>query len=732
MKVVVDSIVSEKSFGIIFAGTADADGAKLRVRADLDRLLGTPAVGDIWHIDGDLRQTAYGPQIEVRGGHRLLSSGHLVRHFLAAHVPGIGPERADRLWRAFGENLPEVLASGDQLDDLAAIIVPDKPLLGHRLAALVTAAWQAARSESELVAWLDRHGVRDIGVVRRIHKVFGTSAMEAVAANPYVLVPLLPWRKVDDLGRRMFAGDGKDARNDPRRLVGAADEAVKRMLRRGDTASDRRALVAELETLLGDDTDTDAAIAVARINGAVLGHDDFFRAPGAAALEDDLARRLANLAASRPEAPWKALTASGWSEMLADTLRAGMALSSDQSAAVAGVLMRSLSCLVGGAGTGKTFTCRAVCDLWGRHGGEVLLCALAGKAALRLSRSTGRLAMTLARTLAELAERDDIEALLADPDTTEEEARKASAKLEYLCRITDRTLVVIDEASMVDLPTVAALVRRLRPDSRLLLIGDPAQLAPIGWGLVFHELVKDPGVTLHLKQIHRQAAATGIPAAAAAVRDGRVPAFSPFKGAGTGISFVDATGDGLAQAVEDVIIELCDPTDVLIVTATMGGAAGVDGLNERFHRRFVADGRAEFRGAFGRRFAVGEPVIFGRNDYRAGLFNGLLGRVAGIDLEGHTVDVLFDGDAEPKPIGGEHLPDLDLAYAVTCHKAQGSSARRVVIPVYASRLIDRSWIYTALTRAEDQVVFIGDRQVFAASVAKPPAADGRKVGFRWP
>ncbi|WP_431201363.1 ATP-dependent DNA helicase [Bradyrhizobium betae] len=168
------------------------------------------------------------------------------------------------------------------------------------------------------------------------------------------------------------------------------------------------------------------------------------------------------------------------------------------------------------------------------------------------------------------------------------------------------------------------------------------------------------------------------------------------------------------------------------MTATIGGAAGVESVNERRHARHVAVGREELRGFFGRRFSVGEPVIFGRNDYRAGLFNGLLGHVIELDFESRAVSVLFDGDGEPKKLGDEHLVDLDLAYAVTCHKCQGSSARRVVVPIYGTRLLDRSWLYTAVTRAEEQVVLIGDRNVFGTAVAKPPAATFRKTGLQWP
>jgi exodeoxyribonuclease V alpha subunit len=103
-----------------------------------------------------------------------------------------------------------------------------------------------------------------------------------------------------------------------------------------------------------------------------------------------------------------------------------------------------------------------------------------------------------------------------------------------------------------------------------------------------------------------------------------------------------------------------------------------------------------------------------------------------VRFDKHAVEVLFDGDAEPKMLTDEHLVDLNLAYAVTCHKCQGSSAKRIVVPIYGSRLLDRSWLYTAITRAEQQVVLVGDREAFSTAVAKPPAAELRKTGLKWP
>jgi exodeoxyribonuclease V alpha subunit len=396
------------------------------------------------------------------------------------------------------------------------------------------------------------------------------------------------------------------------------------------------------------------------------------------------------------DARWSALTPSGWSDEISQVEDARRPLSGDQRAAVAFIIRRYFSCLSGGAGTGKTTICKAVCDLHVRSGGEVVLTALAGKAALKLSRSTGRLARTLARTLAELAERDDLEAELDGVDSEDPAGAKQRARLEGLCRLTPRTLLIVDEASMVDPVTLLSVVRRL-----------PA------------------GGTL--RQVHRQAAGTGIPLAAQAVREGRMPDLPAFAGKADGITLLAVGTAGLAEAVDRLCLEFGD--EGLVVTSTLGGAAGVRAINERRH---AAVAGAVTKGFYGLSFAVGEPVIYGRNNYALGLFNGLLGRVVAVLPDERTVDVLFDGDVEPKRLASEQLLDLDHAYAVTCHKCQGSSSPRVVVPVYASRLLDRSWVYTAITRAERQVVLVGDVAALAAAVARPPSAQLRRSGLRWP
>lgn len=282
---------------------------------------------------------------------------------------------------------------------------------------------------------------------------------------------------------------------------------------------------------------------------------------------------------------------------------------------------------------------------------------------------------------------------------------------------------------MVDPATLQAIVRRLPAGGRILLVGDEAQLPPVKFGLAYHRLVADPAISLKLRQVHRQAADTGIPAAAQAVREGRVPVLPAYVGKIDGISIIDVEGAGLAGVIDHLCVEFAD--EGLVVTSTLGGVAGVREVNERRHA-VVAHAGAATKGFFGLAFSVGEPVIYGKNDYALGLFNGLFGRVVAAAPDERTVDVLFDGNAEPRRLAGEQLLDLDHAYAVTCHKCQGSSAPRVIVPIFPSRLLDRSWVYTAITRGERQVVLVGDAGVIADAVARPPSAEFRRSGLRWP
>ncbi|HEV7327907.1 MAG TPA: AAA family ATPase [Bosea sp. (in: a-proteobacteria)] len=666
--------------------------------------------------------------------------GTLVRDYVASRVQGIGPERARRLGEAFGDSLPSVLSDESKVPAIAAALDRDRPLLALRLAAMAVSAWKEAAGEAATISWLSERGVDGLAFARRLCRILGDDAATRLSANPYCLVPLLPWSKVDRLGLAVLREEGvPDPRRDLRRLVGSIDAVAKAGISRGDTAISLSDLPGEVARLLGAreaDAIVGEAIAAGLRNGALVDADGTLRFPGCATMEEDVVAKLAVIQRLAEPLPRSVLK-----DLQKGSLIDFAGLHPEQAAAVFKVLANPVSCLLGGAGVGKTHTTRAVCRAWEATGGSTLLAALSGKAALRLSRASGRLARTLARLLGELDETRRLEDELQDAEP--ERAGRIRTKLAALASIDDRTLIVIDEASMVDLSTLYRLLRHVPDRARILFVGDPAQLPPISFGLVYHRLVMDDAIAARLRVVHRQTEASGIPAVAAAVRDRRWPPLPEYAGAVDGVSFVESPLDGIPDVVAKVAADLggFDAGELVVVTATNDGPAGVGPLNRMFQRsRQQARRLPVIKGHLGEWFSPGDPCIHLRNDYKLGLFNGSMGKVVEVDevervvvaeIDGRTFRFL-SGDLERRPpaeMGA--LIDLALAYAVTCHKCQGSQAARVIVPVYRSMVLDPSWLYTAVTRAERQVVVVGERSALATALERPWASDRRRVGFDW-
>jgi exodeoxyribonuclease V alpha subunit len=332
---------------------------------------------------------------------------------------------------------------------------------------------------------------------------------------------------------------------------------------------------------------------------------------------------------------------------------------------------------------------------------------------LRLSQATGRPARTIYRLLQGL---EGPQGVLAGPE--------ARPTLDAC------TLLIIDEASMVDLGQWHQLVEAMPPGCRLLMVGDVAQLPPIGFGLVFHRLAEDNALTARLETIHRQTDASGIPQVAHAVRQQQWPCFREYRGYGEGVSFIETPTPSIPRTIETVVADLgpfsATEHALQIVAALNEGEAGVFGLNRRFHGHHRADGRPVIKGFLGQYFAVGDPIIHTRNDYREALYNGSLGHVVAVDPPTRSPVARFD--AAEKTFATSRLLDLQLAYAITCHRAQGSQAARVIVPLLRTPLLDPTWLYTAITRAEQQCVLVGERRVLAEALRRPPKYAARVIG----
>lgn len=395
------------------------------------------------------------------------------------------------------------------------------------------------------------------------------------------------------------------------------------------------------------------------------------------------------------------------------------ALNEAQRAAVKTSLKSRFSIITGGAGVGKTTVLKALYKALDTTGRPRFQMALSGRATARMIEATGEEARTIASFL-----------------------RRIGAN-----EMGPAPIIVIDEASMLDLVTFYRLVQKLPSESQVILVGDPYQLPPIGAGLILHVLCGMEGVpTTELVEVKRQARDSAIPLASRQIRDGQCPRFSSDER--DEVVFLPCSDDQIIPTVLRLYEQDSENTQILSATRSCR-FTGVDALNRICHveygdhtRQLLAEnqetGEIEATG-----LSVGDLVMYTANDWIRNLQNGSLGQLNEIFDAPRSVDM---GDEE-KPFickalgmasfdGVRHyildtdIDSLELAYSITVHKAQGSQFRRVIIPVRKSRILDRTFVYTAATRAQLQVVFVGDLDAVEKAIALPPKAFSRQVGLR--
>jgi exodeoxyribonuclease V alpha subunit len=390
-------------------------------------------------------------------------------------------------------------------------------------------------------------------------------------------------------------------------------------------------------------------------------------------------------------------------------------LTERQQQAVRLALTERVTILTGGPGTGKTTTLRAIIKLLQTRKHSVVLAAPTGRAAKRLEETTGAPARTLHRLL-------DLR-----PTGTSEYGRGTQI---------DADLVVVDEASMMDLLLAQALLGAVPPGAHLLLVGDPDQLPSVGAGNVLQDLLASGAVpTVRLTTIFRQSEESGIVGNAHLINAGEMPRLIGFKD----FYFLpEAVADEAAATTVDLACRRlpnkygCDPfEDVQVIAPTYQGPAGVDALNVRLQDRLnpPAPHKAERR--FGERiFREGDKVMQVVNDYDRQVYNGDIGRIQIIDHEEQIVRVLFDNEWTAAYTFTE-LDELTHAYAISVHKSQGSEYPIVVLPLLRAhgRMLQRHLIYTGISRARQLVVLVGELDAVRRAVANTTSSQ-RNTGLR--
>ena len=631
-----------------------------------------------------------------------------IRRYLGAGlVKGIGPQFASRIVERFGIRTLEIL-------DAQPERIREVPGIGPSRAQAIQEAWTAQRRLREVMVFLQGYGVSP-AFAARIYKRYGAAAVARVRENPFRLafdVWGIGFLSADRLATALGIARDSDARVQAgvRHVLDQADGL-------GHVYLPRSRLVEEAAKLLEVEPQLVEA-AVDRLGRA--GDVAIESTPeGAAVFEVGLFR--AEVAAS---AGLLRLLHSRGTPLRVDAGRAiaryqaeaRIVLAPQQAEAVRRALHDPLLVITGGPGVGKTTIVRGIVNTLVRQGLTVALAAPTGRAAKRLQEATGQPAATLHRLL---------EWRPADGVFGRNSSRPLPADL-----------LVVDEASMIDIRLMADLLAALADGTRLVLVGDVDQLPSVGPGMVLRDVIASARVpTVRLTEIFRQAAASLIVTNAHRIHDGVEPELGapPAQGVDKRDFFFIEDDDPAhaAETIRDLVATRLprrygfSPRDIQVLTPMHRGELGATTLNHLLQEA-ITPGRAELRSG-GRVFRVGDRVMQIRNNYDRDVFNGDVGevlRVAGGSGEAGESQAVVGFDEREVSYAADDLDELTLAYAATVHKSQGSEYPAVIVPVHTQHyvMLQRSLLYTAVTRGKQLVVLIGSRKALRIAVGNAEVA----------
>lgn len=709
--------------GCVFFGK-DGSGQDISASIDYKWKGRLPKTNEVWRVEGVRKPHPKHPKtIRAKNATPVVPPvGDLTRRFLLEadqfrHF-GFGEGKLDRLEKGLAA---EGVTVRDALNERQIELMSNHLPVG--MVENLIEAWRLSIRDCEIYEFLDEHGF-DRALAATVRRVFKENVVAKLKDNPYRLLafgtPEMEMWKKAEVAASLLGID----RNDPKRLAAAVEQAFYDRLEEGHTLVGLDELRESVMGLLKTKSDKvfEAAIRAAADQKLVVRCDDGLQALGPASMEERVERKLAALASLDADACQPSLYSVDDErlEELLSEVDAKFAdkyeghLNPEQLNAVRVIYTSFLSVVTGGAGTGKTTILRAVHDIAERTGRTVYQMALSGRAKVRLEEATDRRAFTV---------RAFIERLKKGQETP---GSKDAVVVE------EGSHIIIDEASMVDLALLHKLLSLLPNKVRLSMVGDPGQLPPPSFGIIFHLMVGVPGIrTVELKEIVRQEDITGIPGLSQSVRSGKVPELSVFRcvdsfpGPVDGVSFVAVTDkEDMTAVLFEISRKLGHECQVLCVRRRNGNDSS-NQVNNFFQYRRSDAQHCEQLARW--KMFVGDPVIVTRNSYELGLFNGELGELIGV--AGHLA--IFRFGKTVHELNDEQMVEagIGLAYGITVHKAQGSEFDRVVVPVSPSRGLDRSLIYTAITRAKKQVVFIGFKGAFDKAVEDEPKVASVSVGF---
>ncbi|MEV0243993.1 ATP-dependent RecD-like DNA helicase [Streptomyces sp. NPDC050674] len=656
----------------------------------------------------------YGKQFHVENYTTVLpATVQGIRRYLGSGlVKGIGPVFADRITQHFGMDTLKIIEE----EPKRLIEVPG---LGPKRTMKIADAWEEQKAIKEVMLFLQTVEV-STSIAVRIYKKYGDASISVVKNQPY--------RLASDVWGIGFLTADKIARSvgiphdSPERVKAGLQYALSQSTDQGHCFLPEEQLIKDAVKLLQVDTGLVIECLAELAEPAEGGEDPGVvreKVPGPDGepvtaiylvpfhrAELSLSAQLLRLLRTG-EDRMPGFRAVAWDKALGWLKgRTGTDLAPEQEAAVKLALTEKVAVLTGGPGCGKSFTVRSIVELARARKAKVVLAAPTGRAAKRLSELTGAEASTVHRLLE----------LKPGGDAAYDRERPL-----------DADLVVVDEASMLDLLLANKLVKAVPPGAHLLFVGDVDQLPSVGAGEVLRDLLADGGPipAVRLTRVFRQAQQSGVVTNAHRINAGLHPVTDGMKDF---FLFVEDDTEAVGRLTVDVAARRVpakfglDPRrDVQVLAPMHRGPAGAGTLNGLLQQA-VTPGRPDLpeKRFGGRVFRVGDKVTQIRNNYEKGengVFNGTVGVVTSLDPVDQRLTVLTDEDEEV-PYEFDELDELAHAYAVTIHRSQGSEYPAVVIPVTtgAWMMLQRNLLYTAVTRAKQLVVLVGSRKAIGQAV----------------
>ena len=690
----------------------------LRLRSqdgELVTVVGTvpmTTVGERLSITGKwISHATYGRQFEAELLERLMpeTSEEILAYLSSRSVKGVGQKTAQRIVTAFGDRSLDVIENEpERLTQISGI--------SSAKAREISESFKRQVGMRRLIEFLSAHHL-PIGLAMRLYCAYGEFAVDALQDDPYMLT--MPYFGADFAVVDAFALNMEVDADDERRVEAGIIFELTYNQTNGHTFIPREKLAAATSALLNLEYEViEEGISRLTQMGRLVAEEvaglQACYIPELHEAETEICERIQTMAAMELPEP-KSL--SRYIGQIQD--EALIQYADKQLEAMRTAAQRQVMIVTGGPGTGKTTTMAGILQLFDKLKLKTVLTAPTGRAAKRLSECTGRDASTIHRLLGAQYD-DDTGALCFYHD--EDLPLEADA-------------MVVDETSMVDILLMQSLIKALPPKCRLILVGDPDQLPSVGPGNLFSDLIRSGIVpTVRLTEIFRQAQESLIVMNAHAVNHGELPDLSVKN---KDFFFMKRRS---AETVVQTIQELCSkrlpenmgicPNDIQVLSPTRKNETGTNNLNRCLQAVLNPPSPQKNERASGDViFREGDRVMQIRNNYDivwkktvdgevgAGIFNGDIGRVISIDSQQEIMTVEFDDRQAEYDF--TMLSELEPAYAMTVHKSQGSEYRAVILTAWqGSRyLLTRSVLYTALTRAKDILIIVGNEEVIAAMVA---------------